>query len=567
MSAPPQQVPGDDRGERREGWLDRIWSDPVRQRFVWLLALSLCILFAARIAVVFAADGNVNQDEGWYLQAANLLYHGRIPYRDFAFFQAPLLPLIYGLPQVVFGPGLWVGRLTSLALTALMAALAFRIALARAGRVAALAALLLLVLSPYAVWALTSTRTEPLTALLWMAAAAFLLHPTATPRASGGAMLCAVLAAAVRVSSLPAAAFVLLWVVVRHRASRRELFAALAPAAGVALLVGGLLGAAGPSQVFFDLFTAQTQRHSQLRPAEAWGLAEFAQTRLVALSAVPSIYGGVAMIALPAGLVAGVLWLARRPGSATRRGAAAGLAALAAAVYLPNLAPRFVHAVYFAAAFPLCAVLVACLLGWALERTRGVSRAALALAAGVLLAVQLASFARGLRSHVSLAAPELGEVREVGRQLASLVPEDRKLLTLDTYLAVESRRPVVPGFEMGMFAWSPNWPEEWAGRYHLATPARWQEALRDPSVGAVVLSDFAIGVIVNHRFRGYRPRQELSEAQLFAILPGLERFRLDRVVPKFGQTRDFLYILLPRIPLPAGRTFIPLDPDPDAGVN
>jgi 4-amino-4-deoxy-L-arabinose transferase-like glycosyltransferase len=531
-------------------------------RLVWLLGVTLGVLVAGRLATVFAVSGNVNQDEGWYLYAANLLYHGQLPYRDFAFFQAPLLPALYGLPQLLFGPGLWIGRLTSLALTAVTLALAFRIAHERAGRLAALTALLLLPLAPLALWASTSTRTEPLTAALWMAAAWLLLRQPAGPAASGGALLAAVLAVAARVSSLPAAGLIVALVVARHRGSRRDLAVALAPALGAGLVLVGFLLVCGPEAVYFDLVTAQALRHTQLQPAEAWTLGQAVETRLAALSALPGRYGIVPPAALLAGLAAGVLWLRRRPGLETRLGGAASLALLAAAVYLPNLAPRAVYPVYFASAYPLCAVLVACVLGWAFERASGPQRGALALAALALLAFQLSSFGERFGVDASLAEPDLAEVQRVGRELAQLVPEGAKLVTLDTYLAVESRRPVVAGFEMGLFAWSPAWPAEWTSRFALATPALWEEALRDPSVGAVVLSDFAIGILARGRLGGHRPRQLLSERQLRRLLPGLERFRLEKVVPSFGQFDDPLYILVPRFTAARPSLLAPREPGP-----
>ena len=39
--------------------------------------------------------GALNQDEGWYLYAANLFADRKIPYRDFQYTQGPLLPLVY----------------------------------------------------------------------------------------------------------------------------------------------------------------------------------------------------------------------------------------------------------------------------------------------------------------------------------------------------------------------------------------------------------------------------------------------------------------------------------------
>lgn len=39
--------------------------------------------------------GELNQDEGWYLYAAKQMTEGQLPYRDFAFTQPPMLPLVY----------------------------------------------------------------------------------------------------------------------------------------------------------------------------------------------------------------------------------------------------------------------------------------------------------------------------------------------------------------------------------------------------------------------------------------------------------------------------------------
>jgi hypothetical protein len=66
---------------------------------------------------VFLFYGKLNMDESWYLYASKLVYQGRLPYRDFAFTQMPLLPYVYGLAQFMFGQGLLVGRATSLFFT------------------------------------------------------------------------------------------------------------------------------------------------------------------------------------------------------------------------------------------------------------------------------------------------------------------------------------------------------------------------------------------------------------------------------------------------------------------
>lgn len=57
----------------------------------WLLSLFACIFLT--VSAVWL--GGLNQDEGWYLYAANLVAEGKMLYRDFFYTQGPLMPLIY----------------------------------------------------------------------------------------------------------------------------------------------------------------------------------------------------------------------------------------------------------------------------------------------------------------------------------------------------------------------------------------------------------------------------------------------------------------------------------------
>ena len=74
--------------------------------------------------------GGLNQDEGWYLYAANLVAEGRVPYRDFFYTQGPLLPIVYSAFTWVWGSwGLLGARVFTLLLGA--ASVLFASALAR----------------------------------------------------------------------------------------------------------------------------------------------------------------------------------------------------------------------------------------------------------------------------------------------------------------------------------------------------------------------------------------------------------------------------------------------------
>jgi hypothetical protein len=83
------------------------------RRFVWwslLLALPAG-LFLYAFALLF---GNLNQDEGWYLYAAQRVSEGAMPYRDFFFTQGPVMPYVYGALEKVWAPfGVLGGRLVT----------------------------------------------------------------------------------------------------------------------------------------------------------------------------------------------------------------------------------------------------------------------------------------------------------------------------------------------------------------------------------------------------------------------------------------------------------------------
>jgi hypothetical protein len=67
------------------------------KRFIALAAAAFVVLAAASVWL-----GGLNQDEGWYLYAAQLVRDGRMPYRDFFFTQGPLMPVVYSFLVPVF---------------------------------------------------------------------------------------------------------------------------------------------------------------------------------------------------------------------------------------------------------------------------------------------------------------------------------------------------------------------------------------------------------------------------------------------------------------------------------
>ena len=129
----------------------------------WIAGIGacLCLVFAA----VFM--GGLNQDEGWYLYAANLVAEGKMPYRDFFFTQGPLLPFVYAPFSFVWDAhGIAGARVFTVAVglagVCLALHLAGRLALGGTARTTRLLTFLLLGCNLYHVYYLSVPKTYAL---------------------------------------------------------------------------------------------------------------------------------------------------------------------------------------------------------------------------------------------------------------------------------------------------------------------------------------------------------------------------------------------------------------------
>jgi len=83
----------------------------------FMLCSALMLLFYAAYSILFLLIGVPLEDEGFYLLMSRLVYEGQVPYLDFHYTQTPLFPYIYGIPQLIWGNSIYVGRLTSILFT------------------------------------------------------------------------------------------------------------------------------------------------------------------------------------------------------------------------------------------------------------------------------------------------------------------------------------------------------------------------------------------------------------------------------------------------------------------
>lgn len=498
------------------------------------LALALC---AANTIL-----GSLNLDEGWYLLAAKNTADGMRPYRDFFFTQAPLMPVIYGWLEPLWGDfGVLGGRIATALLgmaASVIASLAAAVA-SRPGRrfAAGLTIFLLLQCNTVHSYFTVIPKTYALASLFVSLGALALAF----------AMRCGT---AVETSRRPAAFF-------------SGLFFAFA--AGTRLSLGAVLPAVG----LFLLF-------SHRRHPLAWMLFGLGGIFGLAVSFLPFIAGcwdqfafanffhggrgggGMAMACgsmarllrnyLPVGLLA-LAAICMRTVATTDRSQLHSmfyvpcLLAFAAIFVIHTTAP-FPYDDYNTPAMPLVAMAVSVLF-WESMPSIQPARIPRLLAAFAVVAAMFAAASPFCESWLVVRKdrfwvetknkPDILLLREIGRELENHVNANSALLTQDAYLAVEADRPVPQGFEMGPFGFFGDLSDDDARKYHVLNRNLAIEAIKEGGWPAAAFSGYAFSMSA--------PALRKDDALAAEMLELAQtRYATLATIPDFGQEHTRLWI-------------------------
>ena len=426
------------------------------RKFGFLAAFAFAVLAGASVWL-----GGLNQDEGWYLYAAQMLRDGHLPYRDFFFTQGPLLPNVYALLAPLWeGGGLLAARILTCAigLVGILFAVVSARQLAPPGSrdVAGLIAFLLLGNNLYHVYYLSIPKTYALAALFSGAGYCLLAIALTDPQVRFRRAL-AVLSGLTMALSTGA----------------RISLGALLAVCGFALLfnfrryrwmflwfgiggVAGLVSAYGP-------FVADVGALEGLLAAQRYHAARAGFDPVFTVGSVSRLVRWYFPVFVLLGLAAYRRFVAGRDESGDDRRFALSLFAWGfAAVFAVQMLAPFPYEDYQVPVMGLLAVVaaVACA-KWTEEAGLAKGRSFF-----VLLALGLTwagSFGSPLLEKwttdgqdrfwtLKKEKSELAQLRETAAIVEALDPGGRELLTQDTYLAVETGRRVPGGLEMGPFS-------------------------------------------------------------------------------------------------------------------
>ena len=498
------------------------------------------VIAALILAACNVIMGPLNQDEGWYLLAGLNTASGMMPYRDYFYSQTPVLPYVYAFTSPLWAPlGVLGGRLFTAALGLLSACLcagfAWRVSNQRTRGLAALCAWLLTACCPVYSYFTAIPKTYALAALL-VCGAFFVLAGKKRWRFELCGILLA-LACGTRASLGILLAFVGFGLLLMRRRDGCK-FAWLRFGAAGAITLAAVFA---PFMITeSDGFAFSQSMHASrgdVGSMEWLMLRAGAASRLVqgyfmtfVLAAFALAYGGTRGLpslrrAHPA------IWLAL-----------AGWIAAAAAHFL---AP-FPYDDYQTPIMPLAAAVVSAFFADAVEESRlrhtaGTAWTVLCLAVLFMGASPLAMNWVSVRQDrfwvVMKEKPDVMKLREVGKWLHERTGENDLILTQDAYVAVEARRRVPDGLEVGPFSLYPAISAEEAA----AAKVHNVETLRR----LIETTDAPYAVLSGYSFAISAPEMAKTDQTIIAELDAAirRRYKTVEIIPDFGQQHTTLEIL------------------------
>ena len=419
----------------------------------WLLAVFAFVVLGA--AAVWL--GGLNQDEGWYLYAANMVAEGKMLYRDFFYTQGPEMPSFYRAFTWVWGRwGLLGARVFTLILgfVGICGAVGLARHLAPEGRkgAAALVTFMLLGCNLYHLYYMAIPKTYALAAV-WVMAGFFLLTVGQRP----GNLICAGLtlawAAGTRISLGALLCVVGLWLLCARR-WKALLWFCIGGFGGLALLYGPYL---------FD-----AEARAGLIAAQQYHAARGGFDLVWAVGSVSRLVRWYlpVFIVLGLGVAGAIKSKSEVVGVRLQTPTAAVLIWGVLAVFAVQMLAPFPYEDYQVPIMGLLAVYSAVMfVSTAIESGR--LQLMVILTLGLTFASSFGSpllerwMTNGQDRFWSLKKEkcEMAQLRDVAKRIEAEDPGGKTLLTQDLYLAIETGRKVPRGLEMGPFAMLTD--EEW----------------------------------------------------------------------------------------------------------
>jgi len=444
------------------------------------------------ISFLYLFLGRINGDEGWYLYASKMVYSGNLPYIDFSYTQSPLLPYVFGITQLLFGPDLYIGRLTSIFFGVLVCVLVYKTTLIVCKDNKSNIALALLCFNPFYIYFSTITKTYALTSFFIMLSTWIILSPIFRKNARiflSIFFMC--MAIAVRISVFPALIVLIIYIIYLEKKNYAYILWLMIVCMSSLALVFFPFLLINKDAVIFNVIEYHLHRSS-------WDLATVINNRLINLFYMSIVFFPVSII----------LFINAYLGAKNRiiDIKLIYLYSIIVSIFITQfffINPTYAE--YFVILFPITVILVEHGIN-SLNHNRDfiIRLTYIAIFCGLLFQFAIGS---GLNLSYSVNLLEnrlpIEEVKDISEYIKSNIPQNSYILTFYTDIAIEAKRDVLHGFEMGIFSYYENMSSYEAKKYKIINNDIMINYIVSKSAYAILLSDNHVRKYKNYIEKNY----------------------------------------------------------------
>lgn len=506
------------------------------KKICWLLIV--CSALYGVISMVTVFYGRLHVDEGYYHLIAALTARGKIPYRDYFYVQTPLYPFIYGILFKFVGASFVMARVCS----TLFGFLSFLVAVATArklnGAAAGCVTASLILVQPYTIYYLTIVKLYAVTGLMLVFLVSVLTSKLSDIWRYSLAAMIAAMALSIRATVAPALPLVILVAAFRTKGVQRLKTVGISLLAGFGVLVAALLPfwSISPDTFGYSILGYHFDK-------EGFSLLRRIFHRVDVLFRLSALYPVIGMIILVSVFMRIKARFHRADsdvkGVEKWSSGAVDAAWVIGGVILFHFSSQapYVHR-YLAMTIPALATLVGpetIRLAKALnpKQIRNPGLIWIMICATMCLAM-------GKPETVFQDHGPAAQLRTISSEIEMLTGQDDEILTFNNSVAVEADRHVMPGDEMNVLTYHPDWTREKCERFKVLNVAMLKEALQQGRLRAVLITKYSF---IGNFPTFYNPGEIGARPE---IIYALEKyyFRV-RVFPGFGYLGEDAELYLP----------------------
>jgi len=481
-----------------------------RANSIYIFLISVYVV----LGIYYVFFGHLNYDEGSEIYASNLVYDGKIPYIDFWYTHGPLQPYIYGIPQLIFGSSLYIGRLTSLFFGALTLPFIVKIAEKFGGKIGAVVALSLMTFNLYAIYLLTYAKSYELNAFFIVLSLYFLFRNN-KPRAVSNYVLSVAfmsLAAGVRQSLIVLVILLVLYIIYIERKTIRTVLLSAVSGVLTCCLIFVPFFILNRNATMFNLYSFYFQNPYSV-PYDKM----FVFLQMVDKFLIVSILLSIGALIL---LVYG-----RKYANHIKF-----LYIAAFLVFIIHFLPVEITREYPIIIMPIGSVLA----GYGFSEIYRNSTSDFTRYFSLILVFIMILFvliSNGVQEvDISGNKGPIEEIDDMATYIESNTPEDGKILAFSTYVAVQAQRDLLPGFGYAYYTYNPDWDDEKTREYNAVNRNLLNQYIESRSASAILLTNIEKTLILRNE-----------------PVPLIEQhYNLVKTMGAWGQYADTVSLYLPK---------------------